>query len=100
MASIIEKETGRGEDRSLIAGVFVNRLRREMLLQTDPTVIYGLGERFDGNLHKSDLLSDTSLQHLYTFWSAADADRHARPGFTTSGDASSTQRSAVFCRAW
>lgn len=59
MASIIEKETGRGEDRSLIAGVFVNRLRREMLLQTDPTVIYGLGERFDGKLHKSDLLSDT-----------------------------------------
>ena len=59
LASIVEKETGTPEDRALIAGVFVNRLRKGMLLQTDPTVIYGLGDRFDGNLRKRDLLADT-----------------------------------------
>ncbi|WP_226439962.1 endolytic transglycosylase MltG [Quatrionicoccus australiensis] len=59
MASIIEKETGRESDRTKVAAVFVNRLRKGMLLQTDPTVIYGLGERFDGNLRKRDLLEET-----------------------------------------
>ncbi len=59
LASIIEKETGTASDRSMIAGVFVNRLRKNMLLQTDPTVIYGMGERFDGNLRRRDLLTDT-----------------------------------------
>jgi len=58
MASIIEKETGQASERALIGGVFVNRLKRGMLLQTDPTVIYGLGERFDGNLRKRDLTTD------------------------------------------
>jgi UPF0755 protein len=58
MASIIEKETGRASERELIAGVLVNRLRRGMLLQVDPSVIYGLGERFDGNLKKIHLLTD------------------------------------------
>jgi UPF0755 protein len=59
LASIIEKETGKPSDRAQIGGVFINRLRTGMLLQTDPTVIYGLGEGFDGNLRKRDLRADT-----------------------------------------
>lgn len=59
LASIVEKETGRASDRAQIAGVFANRLRVGMLLQTDPTVIYGLGEKFDGNLRRRDLQIDT-----------------------------------------
>ena len=59
LASIVEKETGKAADRALIAGVFINRLRVGMLLQTVPTVIYGLGEKFDGNLRRRDLQADT-----------------------------------------
>lgn len=59
LASIVEKETGQASDRAMIAGVFINRLRRGMLLQTDPAVIYGMGDKFDGNLRKRDLLKDT-----------------------------------------
>jgi UPF0755 protein len=55
LASIVEKETGKAEERALIAGVFVRRLRIGMKLQTDPTVIYGIGDRFNGNLTVKDL---------------------------------------------
>ena len=65
MASIVEKETSQPADRPLVASVFANRLRIGMPLQTDPTVIYGLGDKFDGNLRKRDLLAD-SPYNTYT----------------------------------
>ena len=65
LASIVEKETGTAADRGLVASVFINRLRIGMPLQTDPTVIYGLGEAFDGNLRKIHLQTDTPF-NTYT----------------------------------
>jgi UPF0755 protein len=65
LASIVEKETGLAEERPVIAGVFIRRLQRGMRLQTDPTVIYGLGEQFDGNLRRRDLENDTAY-NTYT----------------------------------
>jgi UPF0755 protein len=59
LGSIVEKETGRSSDRTLVAAVFVNRLNLKMPLQTDPTVIYGIGPKFDGNLRKTDLRKDS-----------------------------------------
>ncbi|MGB3463290.1 MAG: endolytic transglycosylase MltG [Rhodanobacter lindaniclasticus] len=59
LASIVEKETGRADERAKIAGVFVRRLENHMLLQTDPSVIYGMGARYDGNIRRSDLTADT-----------------------------------------
>ncbi|WKB53302.1 endolytic transglycosylase MltG [Eleftheria terrae] len=65
LASIVEKETGLSSDRAMVSGVFNNRLRIGMPLQTDPTVIYGLGDRYDGNLRKRDLQADTAY-NTYT----------------------------------
>jgi UPF0755 protein len=65
LASIIEKETGDPKDRSLISSVFHNRLKIGMPLQTDPTVIYGIGDKFNGNLTKKDLKTD-HLWNTYT----------------------------------
>lgn len=65
MASIIEKETGQKSERGQVAAVFVNRLRQGMMLQTDPTVIYGMGERYQGKIHKRDLETDTQY-NTYT----------------------------------
>jgi UPF0755 protein len=59
MASLVEKETGQKSERAMIAGVFVNRLKTGMLLQTDPTVIYGMGPKYDGKIRKKDLETDT-----------------------------------------
>ena len=60
LASIVEKETGRLSDRGMVSAVFINRLNKGMPLQTDPTVIYGIGPKFDGNLRKADLRKDTA----------------------------------------
>ncbi len=65
MASIIERETGVPEERGRIAGVFVRRLQLGMRLQTDPTVIYGMGARFDGNLRRADLRDNSNLYNTY-----------------------------------
>lgn len=65
LASIVEKETALSSERPMIAGVFLERLERGMKLQTDPTVIYGLGSNYDGNLHKDDMLRD-SPYNTYT----------------------------------
>jgi UPF0755 protein len=65
LASIVEKETGLASERPRIAGVFVTRLRRNMRLQTDPTVIYGLGATYDGNIRERDLRADTAY-NTYT----------------------------------
>ncbi|MCL4106539.1 UNVERIFIED_CONTAM: hypothetical protein GTU68_009673 [Idotea baltica] len=65
MASIIERETGLASERTEIAGVFVRRLQKRMRLQTDPTVIYGLGENYQGNLRRSHLLDSSNLYNTY-----------------------------------
>ena len=73
-----------------------------MLLQTDPTVIYGMGETFDGNIRKRDLTADTPVEHLYPGRPAADADRHARHGLDPGGAASAADGFSLFrgARRW
>ncbi len=104
LASIIEKETGQAADRGRIAGVFSNRLRANMLLQTDPTVIYGMGENYTGKLRKQDLLTDTPY-NTYTrlglppgpiassgraaLAAAVNPDKHNYLYFVSKGDGSS-----------
>jgi UPF0755 protein len=103
LASIVEKETGRADERAKIAGVFVRRLEDHMLLQTDPSVIYGMGARYDGNIRRSDLVADTPY-NTYTRpglpptpialpgRSAIEAALHPAPGdalyFVARGDGS------------
>jgi len=65
LASIVEKETGRNDEREMVAAVFVNRLKRGMRLQTDPSIIYGMGDKFDGNLRRRDLVAD-GIYNTYT----------------------------------
>ena len=96
MASIVEKETGRDQDRPMVAAVFINRLRLGMLLQTDPTVIYGMGEKFDGNLRKRDLLADTPYNTYTRAGLPPTPIAHARPGFAAIGTAPGTESSPLF----
>ena len=102
LASIVEKETGKPADRAMISGVFVNRLRIGMMLQTDPTVIYGLGEAFDGNLRKRHLQADTAVEHLHPRRPAAHPHRHAGQGFVAGGGATGADQSLVLrgTRRW
>jgi len=103
LASIVEKETGLASERAAIAGVFVRRLRKGMLLQTDPTIIYGLGEEFDGDIRRRDLTRDTPYNtYLHKGLTptpiclpgeaALDAAVHPEPGkslyFVAKGDGS------------
>jgi len=110
LASIVEKETGQPSDRPMIASVFINRLRKNMRLQTDPTVIYGIGDKFDGNLRKRDLTRDTPY-NTYTRngltptpialpgLAALQATLHPAPGkalyFVARGDGSSQFSSSL-----
>jgi len=103
LASIVEKETGVPRERPEIAGVFTRRLKHGMKLQTDPTVIYGMGERYQGNIRRSDLLEDTPYNtYVHTGLpptpicmpgrEAIDAVLHPAPGkalyFVANGDGS------------
>lgn len=67
LASLVERETGDGAERGTIAGVFANRMRKGMLLQCDPTVIYGLGEKFNGNITKSNLRDKSNRYNTYVY---------------------------------
>jgi UPF0755 protein len=94
MASLVEKETGQKSERAMIAGVFVNRLKTGMLLQTDPTVIYGMGDKYEGKIRKKDLETDTPY-NTYTRRPAADADRAAGRGIADGGAGAGQDRRPV-----
>lgn len=104
LSSIVEKETGKASDRDMVAAVFLNRLKQGMLLQTDPTVIYGIGPKFDGNLRKTDLRNNTAyntymrkglppspiaMPSKESIWAAAHPAKSNALFFVAKGDGSS-----------
>ena len=100
MASLVEKETGVPQERGQIAGVFVRRMAMGMLLQTDPTVIYGLGERYNGKLTRAHLKEADAVQHLRDCRPAADADCHGRARSDSCGAEPGGGQQPVFRRPW